>query len=364
MLLRLLVKPLVGRSRYPTDPQLGHGAAWNPSGLANHVKAARASVPDTPFYLTEYNVGCCIGYTGHDTSASAAFAFRTIPALDGIVDILSWWTFTDVFEEGGLPTKEYSNIYGLMTYHGVPKPGWRGFQLLNGAGDHRIPATLPSDMDTLYVSQSQRVVSGDCVTDEQTNMAGFTLSSVKADTPAYCCAKCQAVGQQECSFWTFYNGTCEFKSSDAGRTTAPGYVSGSRVVPGNSNSSMGSPLSVFATINGTEPGVASLQVFLSLWANPSDPSAVKNRTVKVTVKHAAGAAPKAVVAWRIDESHGNSLAAWEAMGSPAVPSSAQLSSLIKASQIVPEPVTHTSDGEATVVEVPMTGDSAVRLNFS
>jgi hypothetical protein len=34
-------------------------------------------------------------------SASAAFAFRTIPHLDGVVDILSWWTFTDVFEEGG-----------------------------------------------------------------------------------------------------------------------------------------------------------------------------------------------------------------------------------------------------------------------
>lgn len=44
----------------------------------------------------EYNVGCCIGYKGHDTSASAAFAFRTIAALDGVVDILSWWTFTDV----------------------------------------------------------------------------------------------------------------------------------------------------------------------------------------------------------------------------------------------------------------------------
>ena len=117
-------------------------------------------MPDQPFYLTEYNVGCCIGYQGHDTrcvgkrpssfylfaqfrhgkqrpicqdrlwtkttkdsnsgrfltvfdrfstvfdrflwhSASAAFAFRTIPHLDGVVDILSWWTFTDVFEEGG-----------------------------------------------------------------------------------------------------------------------------------------------------------------------------------------------------------------------------------------------------------------------
>ena len=44
----------VSTHMYPTDPQLGHGAAWNPSDLENHVKAARASVADTPFYLSEF----------------------------------------------------------------------------------------------------------------------------------------------------------------------------------------------------------------------------------------------------------------------------------------------------------------------
>jgi hypothetical protein len=57
--------------------------------------------------------------------------------------VLSWWTFTDVFEEGGLPTTEFQDIYGLMTYHGIPKPGWRAFQLLHShAGTHRVPTTV------------------------------------------------------------------------------------------------------------------------------------------------------------------------------------------------------------------------------
>ena len=81
----------VSTHMYPTDPQLGKGVHWDPSGLIDHVKAARASVPDKPFYLTEYNVGCCIGYQGHDTSAAAAYAFRAVGALSGVVDILSWW---------------------------------------------------------------------------------------------------------------------------------------------------------------------------------------------------------------------------------------------------------------------------------
>ena len=43
----------------------------------------------------------------------------------GITDVLSWWTFTDIFEEGGFPKSEFENVYGAMTMHGVPKPVWQ-----------------------------------------------------------------------------------------------------------------------------------------------------------------------------------------------------------------------------------------------
>jgi len=100
----------------------------------------------TPLLLTEYNAGCCLQYEGHDTSEAAAFAFRSVGELDGIVDVLSWWTFTDIFEEGGLPRTEFSDIYGAMTYHGVPKPVWRAFSLLHDhAGDSRLPLNISKD---------------------------------------------------------------------------------------------------------------------------------------------------------------------------------------------------------------------------
>jgi hypothetical protein len=55
-----------------------------------------------------------------------------------------------VFEEGGFPTSEFTNIYGLMTVHGIPKPGWRGFQLLNEAGDTRVPVRVTETHGTQY----------------------------------------------------------------------------------------------------------------------------------------------------------------------------------------------------------------------
>jgi len=44
--------------------------------------------------------------------------------LDGVTDVLSWWTFTDIFEEGTAVANhtEYMNIYGLMTVSGFPNP--------------------------------------------------------------------------------------------------------------------------------------------------------------------------------------------------------------------------------------------------
>ena len=268
-----------------------------------------------------------------------------------------------VFEEGGLPTTEYSDIYGLMTYHGVPKPGWRAFQLLNGAGDHRVPTTLASEQQV-----SAWDGEGACVTEANTNMAGFTLSSAKASDSAECCAKCQALDSSHCSFWSFHAGSCVFKSSDAGRTKAAGYTSGSRVAPGNS-SSVSSPLAAFATVNGSTATTESLQVFLSLFGNPDISGAVKARTVTVTVKHALGDAPSAVTATVIDPTHGNSLAAWKKMGSPKVPSASQLRHLMVASEVAPAPVAGaalrtSASGTSTSVSVPMVENSAVRLNFA
>ena len=91
----------VSTHMYPTDPQCpggrGQGKNWGPDCFNDNVKKLRASVdPKIPLYITEYNVGCCLGYKQHDTSGAAAFIFRTMDKLAGVPDILSWWTFSDV----------------------------------------------------------------------------------------------------------------------------------------------------------------------------------------------------------------------------------------------------------------------------
>ena len=92
----------VSTHHYPTDScqptVIQNSSIWDPDCYMKGVKANRASVANTTYYLTETNVGCCLGYSQHDTSAAAAFAFKTVGDLHGVADVMSWWTFSDVFE--------------------------------------------------------------------------------------------------------------------------------------------------------------------------------------------------------------------------------------------------------------------------
>lgn len=84
---------------YPTDPTCPRGNEWDPECFTNNVLASRDSVADYPYYLTEYNVGCCLGWSQHDTPAAAPFIFREVGDLSQHMQVMSYWTFTDVFEE-------------------------------------------------------------------------------------------------------------------------------------------------------------------------------------------------------------------------------------------------------------------------
>ena len=125
-------------------------------------------------------------------------------------------------------------------------------------------------------------------------------------------------------------------------------------------------VSALAT-TAASPG-AGAPVFLSFWTNGGPASNLDNRSVTVKfggtgTGHPADAASATVSVWTIDESHANPLAAWVAMGSPAVPSPEQLKTLMAASKLGPPvqiPVATEDDGvnSATVLMAP---NSAVML---
>ena len=95
--------------------------------FTDNIINARKQATGYPFLITEYNCGWKNNdiHDGESKSYAAAFAFRTVNALKGTVDALSWWTFSSIFEEGGLPTNEFGPFganSAMQTVHGVPLP--------------------------------------------------------------------------------------------------------------------------------------------------------------------------------------------------------------------------------------------------
>jgi xylan 1,4-beta-xylosidase len=103
-----------------------------------HDQVARSSRPDLPIIWSEYNAS----YKNEPDVTDAAFMgpwlADTIRQCDGLVDILSYWTFSDVFEEQGVVKQPFYGGYGLIAAGGLPKPSFNAFKLLHRLGDVRI----------------------------------------------------------------------------------------------------------------------------------------------------------------------------------------------------------------------------------
>eukprot|EP01119_Soliformovum_irregulare_P009153 TRINITY_DN2231_c0_g1_i1.p1 TRINITY_DN2231_c0_g1~~TRINITY_DN2231_c0_g1_i1.p1 ORF type:complete len:499 (+),score=189.51 TRINITY_DN2231_c0_g1_i1:33-1499(+) len=129
----------VSTHEYPTDIQ-----PLTRDVMINVMTKAKKEAAGYPLFYTEYNDGL---FALHDTIYASAFVIYNIIELQGIPDLLSWWTFTDIFEEGGFDSTPFNEGFGIMTINGIPKPSFRAFEMLHHSGSQRVPTT-PSKYET------------------------------------------------------------------------------------------------------------------------------------------------------------------------------------------------------------------------
>jgi xylan 1,4-beta-xylosidase len=95
-----------------------------------------SATPHLPLLWTEWNV---IGMdNARDTTYVGPALADTVRECDGNVTALSFWTFDDVFEEGGPIAKPFTGQFGLIAKGGINKPSYYAYGLLHQLGDQRI----------------------------------------------------------------------------------------------------------------------------------------------------------------------------------------------------------------------------------
>lgn len=96
----------------------------------------QSALPDLPLFLTEWSV---MGENNaRDTTYVGPAVADTIRQCDGSVQMMSFWTFTDVFQEDGPNPGPFTGGFGLRAYGGINKPSYYAFALLHELGHVRL----------------------------------------------------------------------------------------------------------------------------------------------------------------------------------------------------------------------------------
>jgi len=122
-----------------------------------HDQIKASARPNLPLIWSEYNASYMNEPQITDQLFMAPWLADTIRQCDGLVDIMSYWTFSDVFEEQGVVKQPLYGGFGLIAAGGLPKPAFNAFKILHLLGDQRLP--LSSNMALASTKEGKPVLA-------------------------------------------------------------------------------------------------------------------------------------------------------------------------------------------------------------
>jgi xylan 1,4-beta-xylosidase len=87
-----------------------------------HKILAGTALADRPLHITEFNTSYRPDNPVHDTAYNAAYLAPVLAEGGEHADSFSYWTFSDVFEEEGVPASFFHGGFGMVAHRQVRKP--------------------------------------------------------------------------------------------------------------------------------------------------------------------------------------------------------------------------------------------------
>jgi xylan 1,4-beta-xylosidase len=103
-----------------------------------HDEIAASPYPKLPLIFSEYNASYSNEPDVTDTTYMGPWLANNIRLCDGLTESMSYWSFSDVFEEQGVVRTPFYGGFGLVAADGIPKPSLNAFAMLHRLGDRRI----------------------------------------------------------------------------------------------------------------------------------------------------------------------------------------------------------------------------------
>jgi xylan 1,4-beta-xylosidase len=103
-----------------------------------HEQIAASAFPNTPLIWSEFNASYMNEPAVTDAAFMGPWMADTIRQCDGLTAMMSYWTFSDVFEEQGVVKTPFYGGFGLLAERSIPKAAFNDFALLHQLGDTRL----------------------------------------------------------------------------------------------------------------------------------------------------------------------------------------------------------------------------------
>jgi xylan 1,4-beta-xylosidase len=89
---------------------------------------------------------------------SAPYILSKLKACEGLVQGMSYWTYTDLFEEPGPPTAAFQGGFGLMNRDGIRKPAFFAYKYLHALQGDTLHSNDPQTMMAVQRSSVNAVI--------------------------------------------------------------------------------------------------------------------------------------------------------------------------------------------------------------
>ena len=123
----------------------------SPEAIIGDVRRVRAQISASPFsalplYFSEWSTSYTPRDSVHDSYISAPYILSRLKACQGIAQGMSYWTYTDLFEEPGPPTASFQGGFGLLNPEGIRKPAYFAYKYLHALQGNNLATSDPQAM--------------------------------------------------------------------------------------------------------------------------------------------------------------------------------------------------------------------------
>ncbi len=130
------------------SPAPGTALARDPNSIIGDVKRVRqqisnSAIPKLELHFTEWSASYTPSDPIHDSYHSAAYILEKLKKCGDAAQSMSYWTFTDIFEEAGPRFEAFHGGFGLINYEDINKPSFYAYQFLNRLGPTELKDSDP-----------------------------------------------------------------------------------------------------------------------------------------------------------------------------------------------------------------------------